>query len=78
MFTEHGNALFELLFAHILCAAENYATCIFNLIVEKFSEVFHIQSAFSCIDDSGEAVENDFIIRSVLNCGYNVAKLAYP
>ena len=58
--TEVGRALAKLpvdpKVARMLLAAKDNGSCIFNLITEKFSEIFHIHFAFCHIYQSGKAV----------------------
>ena len=61
----------------ILCMAENNCTCMFNLVVEKLTEVLHIHFAFLCICNGTIAVKHNIITCNTVNCVDDVTQFAY-
>ncbi len=47
-----SNTFFQFVFFHLLSTANNDCSCIFNLIIEKFTEIFHIHIAFLTVYNS--------------------------
>ena len=57
--------------------AEHYALCVFDLIVKKFAEVFHIHLAFCRVHDGGCGVDVRVFDFGGKRGAYYVAELAY-
>ena len=57
-------------------SAENYAVCVFYLVVVEFSEIFHIHFAFCCIGNSCKTVERNIFRSDAFNRFYNVAQFS--
>ena len=57
--------------------AEHYALCVFDLIVKKFAEVFHIHFAFCRVHDCGCGVDVRVFDFGGKRGAYYVAELAY-
>ena len=51
-------------------------SCTFYLVVEKFTEIFHIHFAFICIDNRSICVKLSIYNICVLNSFYNITQLA--
>ncbi len=56
MLAQKRDSRLKLFLADILTAAQNDAGGIFNLIVEKFAEVFDVHTALSRVRDGGKTV----------------------
>ena len=69
-------SLSKLCLGRLICMAENYAACVLDLIVEKFSEIFHIHLALIHVNDNCEAIELDILCARLRDRAYNVAELA--
>ena len=78
MFADQSNALFDLLIGHTVGMTQNDASCIFNLIIEEFSEILHIHFAFIGIHNSSKTVQLCItaIILDPLNGTDDIAQLA--
>ena len=57
--------------------AENYRICALYLVVEKFSEIFHIHFALYGINHSSCGIKGCRVGIKRLNCSYNVTELTY-
>ena len=53
LFTKKLYRLVNLFLCHACCSAEENGRCIFNLVVKKFTKVFHIHFALCCIHHCG-------------------------
>ena len=78
MLTKKRNALLNLCGGQMIGVAQDDTSGVFNLIVEKLAEIFHIHFAFVCIYNGGEAVQTCVaaILLHTLNCTNNVAQLS--
>jgi hypothetical protein len=71
------NCLVELVITDILRSAQNNGSCVLNLVVEKFTEILHINLDFRSVSHSRCTVEPYFIFNmQILDSLNNVRKLA--
>ena len=56
--------------------AKDQAACISNLVIKELAEVFLIHLALLGINNSCEAVKLYALSLDILNCSYNIGKLA--
>ena len=71
---QHFDRLGNLLLACILRVREDDAPRVLDLIVEKFSEVFHIHLAFVRVHHGGKTVEHRAVRRRVLHGANDIRK----
>ena len=76
MLLEECYCFFNFLFGCIVGVRQNDAPCIFDLIVEEFSEISHIHLALVDIRNGGKSVQHRTVRGGVLNCADNVRKLS--
>jgi hypothetical protein len=77
MLLKKSHTIRDLLIGNISGVAEDDATCIRNLIVEKFAEILHMHLAFVRVNNGGKAVKLSTFGVGILNRLDNVGKLAY-
>ena len=76
MLQNQVDAFVQLLFGDVCGAAQNDAACVFNLVVEEFTEVLHVHLALGCVRNGGEGVQTDFIGVHALYGADDVGELA--
>ena len=74
--TQKRHRLLDLLLGCTVGVGQDDATCIFDLIIEKLAEVFHIHLAFIHIGNRSEAVEKCSLGGNVLHGTDDIRKLA--
>ncbi len=57
VFFQQSNNGFQLCFVHLLRTGEDDRGCVFDLVVEEFTEILHVHLRLGAVNDSGEAVE---------------------
>jgi hypothetical protein len=78
MLADQRNTLLNLGIRHAIGVAQNDASCVFDLIIEKLTEVLHIHLALVGIDYGSKAIQNG-IASILLNALYradNITQLA--
>ena len=78
MLPQDFNDFFEFFLVHALGVAQDDRTCMFNLVIIKFAEVFHINLDFFRVHDGGKSVKFHLIKFQILYRLYNVAEFANP
>ena len=77
MLLEKRDAICNLLLGNIACVAEYDASRIFNLVIEKLTEVLHVHLALVSINDGRKAVKNSTLGVCIFNRFDNVGELTY-
>jgi hypothetical protein len=77
MLLKKSHTIRDLLIGNISGVAEDDATCIRNLIVEKFAEILHMHLALVRVNNGGKAVKLSTFGVGILNRLDNVGKLTY-
>ncbi len=73
MFSENFDAFIQLFLGNIGCSAQNYGFSKFDLVGEKFAEVFHIHLALIRVNDGYRRIQSGF---SVLGAHYRLYYVA--
>ena len=76
LFSQKLNAFFNFVLTCVSGMAKNYAFCFFDLVIEKFTEVFHIHFAFVNVCNGCKTVENYIFIKHALGSLNYVRKLS--
>ena len=76
LFTDHLYTGVQLIIRHLLGTAENYCSCIFDLVIVELSVVLHIHFAFLGIYNNSGTVDLN-ALSDILYCFDNVRQLAY-
>ena len=75
--TQKCDRLIQLCLCNALGVREHDAACVFDLIVEEFTEILHIHLAFLYVHDRGKAVKHLRIFGNALHRTDNIRKLAH-
>ena len=59
------------------CVTKHDAPCLFNLIVEEFTEILHIHFAFVDVNNSCKTAKDNVFIENAFSCLYNVGELTH-
>ena len=68
--------ILKLLLGDIIGVAQNNASCISDLIIEKLAEILHVHLALVSVNNSSKSVEHRALCVSVFDGFLNVGKLA--
>ena len=77
LFTQKSNSCDKFFFAYTCSSAKHDTLCVFNLVVVKLTEVFHIHFALCCIGNGSEAVKLNIFVINILNSLYNITQFTY-
>ena len=77
MIFQKGDAISDLLVGHFTGMAEDDTTCVFYLVVEEFTKIFHVHFALVGINNGSKAVELSAFCVSVLYRLDHVGELAH-
>ena len=73
MLLDQGDSLLQFFFRHSLGMAHDYGAGVFDLIIEKLSEILHVYFGFFCIHHGSKAVELHLVNVKVLHGFDNIA-----
>ena len=77
VFAQHGHGGGQLILGDVVCVAEHDAVRALDLVVEKFTEITHIQLALARVYHNGCAVERSgAVLRHVLDGADDVGQFA--
>ena len=77
MLPQQGHHLVQLLLLHAGGAAEDDGAGVFDLVIEKLAEVFHIHFALAGVGHGGKAVEDGVFHIQVFHRADHIGKLAH-
>lgn len=77
MFPQQRHSIQKFFLIHPAGAAEHNGSGVLNLVVEKLTEVFHINFALCGIGDSDESVEYNLVVIQALDGSNDIGQLAH-